>query len=528
MERGSVVLGSLALGVALGGCEPTILIKPHQMDGFAEARTSHCEASRRKVDVLIVLDDSPSMAEESVTVAQNLPAFVDLLENEGVDADYRIAVTTTGVEHSGCDGTIADDGALLASSCRGRHDDFVVGDSIEGEAADVSAEACTDVCGRDELPFLPTKIDTDGDARVRPWLERILWKSNLADGVTTREALACMVPQGISGCTFESPLEAAYRALRRTWDSSDPAYGFVRDDALLQILIVTDEVDGSLRAEYGDVLSPEGDRALWSDPELSFPTSAVAWNAGVECTGGPGTYEECHAVDRGLDGTLADPEYAVLHPLDRYRGLLHAIEQQKLQRNDWSTGVVVSVLGGVSTDYENGGELVYRPPTTPTGTRTSESGLGARATRAWPSPPCACGRSWRPSARRGPTSGRCAAPTTRRRCAASQATARITSAPGASPPAPRTRIPRPRGSSPSATSSSSGTTAWSPSPRATWTSTPVPGPCPTTPTAATGSARTTRPRPPSTTCPIRASTTAGTWSSRSSVARACRPPTVRA
>ncbi|MBK8236567.1 MAG: hypothetical protein IPK74_13510 [Deltaproteobacteria bacterium] len=61
------------------------------------------------------------------------------------------------------------------------------------------------------------------------------------------QALACMLPQGINGCGYESPLEAMLQALEpgAAWNSGDRP--FVRDNAKLAIVIVTDESDCSVQ-----------------------------------------------------------------------------------------------------------------------------------------------------------------------------------------------------------------------------------------------------------------------------------------
>src|SRR5690606_14410266 len=161
-------------------------------------------------------------------------------------------------------------------------------------------------------------------------------------------AALCMVPQGISGCGFEQPLESMALALSRAADPSEPEYGFLRADASLLVLFVTDEVDCSVHPNYATIFDQAGSRACWSDPSASFPTSAVCWNAGVQCTGDPDDLD-CNPADFGENAQPTTPENAVLHPVSRYIDKLTAIEQQK-RAIDPGADVSVLVIGGVSTD----------------------------------------------------------------------------------------------------------------------------------------------------------------------------------
>jgi len=376
----------LAAALALPGCE--VRREPYvgSMGGYSEGRFGFCYDHPRKVDVLLVVDDSPSMALEQRTLAVNFWAFIDVLEQENVRADYRIAVTTTDVGNPTCDPETPEGGAFVATSCRQRLEGFVAEASIEEEAADAREAGCLAVCDHDEIDLLPTTTAYDDEPRPRPWIQNDQIDTNVPAGVTTREALACLGPQGVGGCPFESPLEAAYQALRRSYDANDPAYGFIRKDAILFIIIITDEADGSVRAEHEDIFMPEGSRVFWSDPSLAEPTSAIAWNAGVECSGGPGTYDECHARDHGADGNPSSAEDAVLHPLSRYIDFIQGIETDK-QSRDPDQGVVVSVVGGVPLGYEDGRDILYADAADPQEQLAFGIGPGCESTAGSAHPP---------------------------------------------------------------------------------------------------------------------------------------------
>jgi hypothetical protein len=104
-----------------------------------------------------------------------------------------------------------------------------------------------------------------------------------------------------------------------------------------------------------------GNQVFWSDPSASSPTSAVCWNAGVACTGGPGVYDECHAESYDVDGNPgADDDAAVMLPVSRYTSLLQEIEDTKQQLVP-NQEVIVAAIAGVPVGYETQqAELVYQ------------------------------------------------------------------------------------------------------------------------------------------------------------------------
>lgn len=292
------------------------------------------------VDILFIVDNSGSMAEEQQRLAAAITALVDPLVGSG--RDLRIAVTTTDAGNPRCPTSTPEGGAFQTASCRAR--------VADGEWTfldqDLSA-ACLGVCDQEALVFTPTTTADDPVAKVRPWLE---W-DGVAGNVegSPAQALACMLPQGVAGCGFEAPLEAMLRALERTQAPGDPQFGFLRDDADLLVVLVTDEADCSANPEFTDIFTTE--KVFWNDADDPAPTSALCWRAGVACTGGPGTYDDCVAVDRDISGAItADPDAAVLQPLSRYQGLLSTIAADK-QAAGSAAKVQVAAIAGVPVGY---------------------------------------------------------------------------------------------------------------------------------------------------------------------------------
>lgn len=269
-------------------------------DGSGGASDDTSGSGLTSVSVLFVVDNTSSMAEEQAALANAIASLTGPLTAAGLD--LRIGVTTIDNGNPWCDGTSPEFGRLVASSCRARTGDFVFDGA---NPIDATEEACLAVCTESVLS-LPV-----------PWIEVVAGATNLPGGLELDTALRCLLPQGVNGCTFEQPLESTYRAVERAATPDEPQYGFVPDDALLAVIVMTDQVDCSYAFE--SIFLPDENRVFWSDPDSSAPTWGVCWNAGVACTGGPGTYEDCLPANRNVDGGPADPEdAAALKPISRY------------------------------------------------------------------------------------------------------------------------------------------------------------------------------------------------------------------
>lgn len=322
-------------------------IKPVEFDGSAVKTTGFPLDVNKKVDVLLVLDNSGSMGEEQANLAANFGPFIEQLEAAG--ADYRIGVTTTDLGGQTCQSGGAAGGELHLSSCLDRPETFVYDGQSEFDVA------CAAHCqyGDDDLQIRPTALTWAGEKAPRPWIESYSGIGNLPEGIDTLDAFQCFAPQGISGCGWESPLEAMARALTNMDDPARPEYGFLRDDALLAVLIVTDEVDCSRSAGMDDALF-ESD-TFWAEG-AEFLTSAACWNAGVECSG-ESPFDECWDANRDAQGNVTDdPSNSVLRPVSRYVELLESVAASKVADRE----VLVSIIAGVPQGYSSGEtELIY-------------------------------------------------------------------------------------------------------------------------------------------------------------------------
>lgn len=353
---------ALALATSALGCNQHPL-KKACYGHYGETTTQVSMDVQRKVDILFVIDDSGSMGEEQAALAANFSALIEELEATEVVADYRVAITTTNNAHPFCLDADAQLGALQMRSCRSHLDDFVFRPNTPGEV-DRREEACLSQCPESlaDLAPMATPLSDGGPAAPRPWLERGQGGlTNVPDGVSTAQALACWGPQGISGCGYESPLEAMMHAFDRSGDAADAGYGFLREDALLQVVFITDEADCSWTEAGVAAFDPNGSKALWPDPSQQQAPSAVCWNAGVSCQTMPDGRIDCEPADLDTEGQPAAEGQSVLHPLSRYLERLEQLDAIKRQRlGDDRRQILLSVIAGVPSGYA-GEPIDYGP-----------------------------------------------------------------------------------------------------------------------------------------------------------------------
>ena len=218
------------------------------------------------VDLLIAVDDSNGMAQEQFLLSSQLFAFVGALMHPlpastyaAVD-DIRIAVVTSNMGFSS-DGVNNDeywpDPDAVPSQCAGFGDDGrfqtsmpsiieLPNDTIPCDATDAQCPGgWTCIIDGDAGVDGAGVCHTDGTTSVScPELEDASWAKTTPDapnGGLTAQA-ACLANQGNSGCGWEQQLASPARALVRE-DQTD----FVRDNAVLAVVLVSEEEDCSMK-----------------------------------------------------------------------------------------------------------------------------------------------------------------------------------------------------------------------------------------------------------------------------------------
>jgi hypothetical protein len=315
------------------------------------------DGSCNLLDILFIIDNSGSMGEEQQNLAANFPYLIqkirDLKDKDEmlVNADVNIMVTTTDFDHPLCkpfqkpDYTPAK-GAPINTACNSRLERF---EPLVDGAGPSFTQACTLGCpeGAAAVP--------DG-----PFIHFNLENNNIVgfdgSGDAVADALACIGPQGIDGCGMEATLETMLQAL----DPGKPWNGgvnpFLRPDAVLAIIVVTDEEDCATRDyayfDKNNANNPQYNQ-YWEDlPNMpgvkGDPTSAVCWNAGTNCTDSDanGIYESCVAADK-----------MVLQPTNRYINYL----KETLIKGKNKQVVMLGILGVPPVTAHND-----KPPFQPT------------------------------------------------------------------------------------------------------------------------------------------------------------------
>jgi hypothetical protein len=219
-----------------------------------------------RLDLLFVVGNSASMGEEQEALAASLPVLLDgIAAAAGARPDLHIGVISTDVGIGGD----------AAGACRGAGDDGAL-----------QATPRLAGCAPPDDAYIADAILADGRHQV-----------NYPGGLD--ETFACIARLGTDGCGFEQPLLAVLRSLFATAGT-----GFHRDDAMLAVIIVSDQDDCS--ASGFGVFDPASATAG------PFDTFRCA-EYGVTCDGDPigragATYQDCAPR---TDSYLIDPaEYA--------------------------------------------------------------------------------------------------------------------------------------------------------------------------------------------------------------------------
>lgn len=162
----------------------------------------------RDVDMLFVIDTSGSTNNKQQNFAQNFPAFMNALQMiPGGLPNIRIAVINSD---------IGAGGATTTNMCAG------IGTGGKFSVVDSAGANCG---------------IANGDQWITP--------TNLVPGRTLEQVFACMATRAVVGCGYEHQLQAANVALHPRPDWNPMNAGFLRPEAYLAIIWLTDEDDCS-------------------------------------------------------------------------------------------------------------------------------------------------------------------------------------------------------------------------------------------------------------------------------------------
>lgn len=341
----------MRIGPIIGGCSlcsfVTMACNDHPLTPIdavlaSATRTTLTLPARQKLDLLFVVDNSGSMAQEQANLTRNFGTLSRFLFDElGASSDFRIAVVSTD---------------LRDPRHRGR---FVDGPDPSSGLGGTVGTACNPTV--EAAPCESLLVDPERDRR---WLFGDVLRSgpesrggNIG---TTREDLErrfqCLASLGTRGDGFEKGLEAMRLALScdgpnadrfgaccldgeydrncasRLAEGEEPA--FLRPDALLVTVFLSDEVDCSDRASnpsrsaIGICRAPEGSDPMAAYADARFcPEGEPARCFDRECAGL--TVEDCRTARcRVSRNDLAGCEWYpdALTPIDEYVQFLEGLK----------------------------------------------------------------------------------------------------------------------------------------------------------------------------------------------------------
>ncbi len=232
------------------------------------------------VDMLVVVDDSGSMAEEQAILSTQFFTLINSLVFPTADWDFpaarsvRIGIVSSdmGLRYgSEINSDYATDGSLKPCYKRGENGKFRTyssGKKIDIRQGEIKCNLTGDPIqcptgwecrdsgqceGKEDHPDVGCCYDPGGNGtdQTCPTLNGIYAQTplGLGDNQTPNEDLAfqasCLADVGIDGCGLEQQLQAAAQGLVHPDNSPDEDSTFYRENYLLAVIVVSDEEDCS-------------------------------------------------------------------------------------------------------------------------------------------------------------------------------------------------------------------------------------------------------------------------------------------
>ena len=240
---------------------------------------------RDKVDILFMVDNSGSMGAMSDELKHRFGQFFSVFDQLAKDSDYvdlQIGVVTS------------DFGAGLGKNSCGASPGGQRGRlQAIGQFAD---NGCRAPMGAN---FIKYTFTADGKGI-----------HNLPPGQTLADTFTCMASVGSTGCGYEHQLESVYAALH---DNLPENAGFLRDDALLVIVFLTNEDDSSAPPDTPMFEDGQAAEALYG-----YPDSFRSTRFGVMCGTPPSlvAYQDSGGPLANCQAATSPP--GLEYPVSRY------------------------------------------------------------------------------------------------------------------------------------------------------------------------------------------------------------------
>jgi hypothetical protein len=201
------------------------------------------EAGCDKVDFLFVVDNSGSMVDEQQNLINSFPGFISEIQQTLMAQDYQILVADTDAGGGG--------GCLQSVCCNVNCNQW---------CASCQAQGCTCQCNGQACPAVPNEEcdetlgagKTESSAGADCGIEG--GSRYMVDGQPDlADTFACVAVVGTGGDGNERPMEASIEAVTSLIPQGKCNEGFLRDDAILVVTVITDEED--LQKSMGDPAS---------------------------------------------------------------------------------------------------------------------------------------------------------------------------------------------------------------------------------------------------------------------------------
>jgi hypothetical protein len=259
--------------VVMAGCSKSVDIGPSQANTLTK-RISNT----RDLDLLFVIDNSSSTADKQATFNANFSTFIQTLDGfPGGRPNVHIGVVTSTVD-IGATGFAGADGAAGCPSPDPAEDGL-----LQNQPGANSSPGCTGPTDQ----YISDIANPDGTRTTN-------YTGDLAD------TFSCIASVGASGCGFEAQLEGMKRALSGYRPENA---GFLRSDAYLGVVILTDEDDCS--AQDPSIFSLPAEQVGGLNDFRCQPLFAYTCDTPISATE-PGTYTGCTPTT-GSGAYLADP-----------------------------------------------------------------------------------------------------------------------------------------------------------------------------------------------------------------------------
>jgi hypothetical protein len=256
------------------------------------------EGGCEKIDFVFVIDSSGSMADKQANLIASFPGLVAAMMNNVPAEDWHVMVVDSDGQWGGTDcanacmslGVCPDEPSFPCNTPPPQLCDISLG---AGQVAPMGEAASNEDCS------------LTGDARYIQASEPDLL-----------DAFSCVAKVGVDGSDSERPMDALVRAIGP--EHGEPGgcnEGFVRDDAILVITIITDEPDDHSLGDPADwadaVIAAKGGvpesvvvLGLVPDGDLAMPL------CGAESVLAPRLTEFLQLFDSSSRASICEPDYS--------------------------------------------------------------------------------------------------------------------------------------------------------------------------------------------------------------------------